>query len=312
MSGWATAGVVPDLVVVLDVPDDVAAARRSAGDRMEREAESFHAEVRAAYRALAKERGWVVVDGSLVISSRAAVAADASTSTHRKHGGTARAAHVLGLVRVVAPQTPPLEAIAVAATVLVGVALDDMRDVLEEDPLALAEAAEQVRSAQARVALPGDDAPRPARSGAFREDLAGRTPDLGWVRFLLERVGLGDHLSRRPGELSGGQQQRAAIARALVARPAIVFADEPTGNLDSESSAEVLGFLRRSVRELGQTVVMVTHDPNAASYADRVLFLADGRIVDEMLDPTADRVLERMKAFDADGVPVGLGAESGA
>jgi putative ABC transport system ATP-binding protein len=105
-------------------------------------------------------------------------------------------------------------------------------------------------------------------------------------------------LGHRPTELSGGQQQRVACARALASRPDIVFADEPTGNLDSRSSADVLAFLRRSVRELGQTVVMVTHDPTAASYADRVLFLADGRVVDELADPTAESVLERMKAFD--------------
>ena len=106
-------------------------------------------------------------------------------------------------------------------------------------------------------------------------------------------------MDHKPSQLSGGQQQRVACARALAGRPDIVFADEPTGNLDSVAGAEVLGFLRRSVSEFGQTVVMVTHDPNAAGYADRVLFLADGRIVDEMLEPTADRVLERMKHFDA-------------
>lgn len=129
-------------------------------------------------------------------------------------------------------------------------------------------------------------------------DIAGRKPDRQWLDTVIDAVGLRDRLRHRPSELSGGQQQRVACARALGSRPAIVFADEPTGNLDSRSGAEVLGFLRRSVRELGQTVVMVTHDPTAASYADRVLFLADGRIVDEMLDPTAPRVLERMKAFD--------------
>jgi putative ABC transport system ATP-binding protein len=111
-------------------------------------------------------------------------------------------------------------------------------------------------------------------------------------------VGLRDRLSHRPSELSGGQQQRVACARALVSRPEIVFADEPTGNLDSHSGAEVLGFLRRSVDEFGQTIVMVTHDPVAASYTDRVVFLADGRIVDEIADPTAEDVLERMKTLD--------------
>jgi putative ABC transport system ATP-binding protein len=111
-------------------------------------------------------------------------------------------------------------------------------------------------------------------------------------------VGLGQRLGHRPSELSGGQQQRVACARALASRPEIIFADEPTGNLDSRSGADVLSFLRRSVKEMGQTIVMVTHDPVAASYADRVLFLADGRIVDSMSSPTRERVLERMKAFD--------------
>jgi putative ABC transport system ATP-binding protein len=132
-------------------------------------------------------------------------------------------------------------------------------------------------------------------------DIAGRKVDPEWFDTVISTVGLGDRLGHKPNELSGGQQQRVACARALASRPDIVFADEPTGNLDSRSGAEVLGFLRRSVREFGQTVVMVTHDPNAASYADRVLFLADGRIVDEMTKPTAERVLERMKGFDAVG-----------
>jgi len=131
-------------------------------------------------------------------------------------------------------------------------------------------------------------------------DIAGRRPDRAWLDTVIDTVGLRPRLSHRPSELSGGQQQRVACARALASRPDIVFADEPTGNLDSRSGAEVLSFLRMSVRELGQTVVMVTHDAGAASYADRVLFLADGRIVDELLDPTADLVLERMKRFDAD------------
>ncbi|MFD7320847.1 ABC transporter ATP-binding protein [Streptomyces sp. NPDC059875] len=132
-------------------------------------------------------------------------------------------------------------------------------------------------------------------------DIAGRKPDKQWVEKVIDMIGLSGRLSHRPAQLSGGQQQRVAVARALASRPEIIFGDEPTGNLDSRSGAEVLGFLRNSVRELGQTVVMVTHDPVAASYADRVIFLADGRIVDEMLSPTADGVLDRMKAFDAKG-----------
>jgi putative ABC transport system ATP-binding protein len=130
-------------------------------------------------------------------------------------------------------------------------------------------------------------------------DIAGRKPDAEWLNTVIDTVGLRDRLSHRPSELSGGQQQRVACARALASRPTIVFADEPTGNLDSKSGAEVLGFLRRSVDEFHQTIVMVTHDPNAASYADRVLFLADGRVVDEMFTPTSASVLERMKAFDS-------------
>jgi len=132
-------------------------------------------------------------------------------------------------------------------------------------------------------------------------DIAGRKPDQQWLDTVIDTIGLRDRLSHRPTELSGGQQQRVACARALASRPQIVFADEPTGNLDSRSGAEVLGFLRRSVHEMGQTVVMVTHDPGAASYAERVVFLADGHVVDEMNDPTADGVLERMKRFDAAG-----------
>jgi putative ABC transport system ATP-binding protein len=132
-------------------------------------------------------------------------------------------------------------------------------------------------------------------------DIAGRKPDPEWLDTVVTTVGLGDRLDHKPNQLSGGQQQRVACARALAGRPEIVFADEPTGNLDSTSGAEVLAFLRRSVREFGQTVVMVTHDPVAAGYADRVLFLADGRIVDEMADPTAERVLDRMKGFEAPG-----------
>ncbi|WP_443059334.1 ABC transporter ATP-binding protein [Streptomyces sp. NBC_00435] len=129
--------------------------------------------------------------------------------------------------------------------------------------------------------------------------IAGRKPDRQWLDHVVSMPGLSDRLGHRPGQLSGGQQQRVAVARALVSRPAIIFGDEPTGNLDSRAGAEVLGFLRDSVRELGRTVVMVTHDPVAASYADRVVFLSDGRLVDEMTRPTADRVLDRMKAFDA-------------
>jgi putative ABC transport system ATP-binding protein len=122
-------------------------------------------------------------------------------------------------------------------------------------------------------------------------------PEREWFDQVVSTVGLADRLHHRPSELSGGQQQRAAVARALVTRPEIVFADEPTGNLDSRSGAEVLGFLRRAVDDLGQTVAMVTHDAVAASYADSVVFLADGRVVDDMSDPTAQRVLDRMKAF---------------
>jgi putative ABC transport system ATP-binding protein len=132
-------------------------------------------------------------------------------------------------------------------------------------------------------------------------DIAGRKPDKQWLDKVIGMVGLADRLKHRPAQLSGGQQQRVAVARALASQPEIIFGDEPTGNLDSRSGAEVLGFLRNSVREMGQTVVMVTHDPVAASYADRVVFLADGRIVDEMYKPTADNVLDFMKQFDAKG-----------
>ena len=127
--------------------------------------------------------------------------------------------------------------------------------------------------------------------------LAGRKGDRGWIETVVSTVGLQDRLKHRPSELSGGQQQRVAVARALATRPQIVFADEPTGNLDSRSGADVLGFLRAAVSDFGQTIVMVTHDPVAASYADRIVFLADGRIVDEMFEPTAERVLDRMKRF---------------
>ncbi|HZO68398.1 MAG TPA: ABC transporter ATP-binding protein [Kribbellaceae bacterium] len=128
--------------------------------------------------------------------------------------------------------------------------------------------------------------------------LAGRKPDQVWLDTVIDTIGLRDRLQHRPAELSGGQQQRVACARALASRPDVVFADEPTGNLDSRSSADVLGFLHRSVRDFGQTVVMVTHDPAAASYADRVLFLADGRLRAELVDPTADSVLEIVKTLD--------------
>ncbi|MFN2504668.1 MAG: ABC transporter ATP-binding protein, partial [Acidimicrobiales bacterium] len=126
-------------------------------------------------------------------------------------------------------------------------------------------------------------------------DLAGKKADPAWLDQVIDIMGLRPRLSHRPSELSGGQQQRVAAARALASRPEIVFADEPTGNLDSRASAEILGFLQRSVREFGQTIVMVTHDPVAASYAERVVFLADGQIVDQMADPTAESVLDRMK-----------------
>jgi putative ABC transport system ATP-binding protein len=127
--------------------------------------------------------------------------------------------------------------------------------------------------------------------------LAGDKPDPAWLDNVITTVRLGDRLSHRPSELSGGQQQRVAVARALASRPAIIFADEPTGNLDSRAGAEILEFMRHAVDELKQTIVMVTHDPNAASYSDNVLFLADGRIVDEMAEPNAERVLDRLKRF---------------
>jgi putative ABC transport system ATP-binding protein len=125
--------------------------------------------------------------------------------------------------------------------------------------------------------------------------IAGRKSDPVWLQTIIDTVGLGSRLHHKPAELSGGQQQRVAAARALASKPDIVFADEPTGALDSASGAELLTFLRTAVTDLGQTVVMVTHDPTAAGYADRVLFLADGRVVDEMAAPTADRVLDYMK-----------------
>jgi putative ABC transport system ATP-binding protein len=127
--------------------------------------------------------------------------------------------------------------------------------------------------------------------------LAGRKPDGAWVDMVVETVGLRNRLRHRPSELSGGQQQRVAVARALASRPQVIFADEPTGNLDSRTGAEILAFMRRAVHDLGQTIVMVTHDPVAAGYAERALFLADGRIVDELADPTAESVLDRLKSF---------------
>jgi putative ABC transport system ATP-binding protein len=128
-------------------------------------------------------------------------------------------------------------------------------------------------------------------------DLAGRKPDKAWLDNVIETVGLRPRLKHRPSELSGGQQQRVAVARALASRPEIIFADEPTGNLDSRAGTEILDFMKRAVQQLGQTIVMVTHDPVAAGFSDHVLFLNDGRIVDEMQQPTADRVLDRMKKF---------------
>jgi putative ABC transport system ATP-binding protein len=127
--------------------------------------------------------------------------------------------------------------------------------------------------------------------------LAGRKPDKDWLRTVIDTVGLGDRLKHRPSELSGGQQQRVAVARALASKPELIFADEPTGNLDSRTGGEILTFMRSAVDLLGQTIVMVTHDAAAASHADTVLFLADGRIVDSMASPSADRILDRLKAF---------------
>jgi putative ABC transport system ATP-binding protein len=131
--------------------------------------------------------------------------------------------------------------------------------------------------------------------------LSGAKPDGRWVDEVIDTVGLRDRLKHRPSELSGGQQQRVAVARALASRPRIVFADEPTGNVDSRAGGEILGFLRRAVDEMGQTIVMVTHDPVAASYADRALFLVDGRIVGHLDDPTPTAVLDRIKSLDGSG-----------
>jgi putative ABC transport system ATP-binding protein len=129
-------------------------------------------------------------------------------------------------------------------------------------------------------------------------DIAGEKPDSAWFDQVVDTVGIRDRLSHRPAELSGGQQQRVAGARALVSRPEIVFADEPTGNLDSRSGHEILGFLRSAVNEHGQTIVMVTHDASAASFADRIVFLGDGKVVDEMLEPTTRRILDRLKSLE--------------
>lgn len=126
-------------------------------------------------------------------------------------------------------------------------------------------------------------------------DLAGVAPDQAWVDQVIETVGLADRTNHRPNELSGGQQQRVAVSRALATRPKIIFADEPTGNLDSVTGNEILSFMRQAVDDYGQTIVMVTHDPNAASYADRVVFLVDGKIVDEIVDPDADVIFDRLK-----------------
>jgi len=129
-------------------------------------------------------------------------------------------------------------------------------------------------------------------------DIAGEEPEKAWFDLVVDTVGVRDRLSHRPAELSGGQQQRVASARALVSRPEIVFADEPTGNLDSKSGHEILTFLRSAVKDHGQTIVMVTHDASAASFADRIVFLGDGKVVDEMLDPTSERVLDRLKSLE--------------
>jgi putative ABC transport system ATP-binding protein len=136
-----------------------------------------------------------------------------------------------------------------------------------------------------------------AENIALPARLAGRKPDAAWFDHVVATVGLTSRLKHRPSELSGGQQQRVAVARALASRPEIIFADEPTGNLDSRAGAEILSFMRNATKEFGQTIVMVTHDPVAASYADRAVFLADGRIVDNLDSPTADSVLDRIRTL---------------
>jgi putative ABC transport system ATP-binding protein len=138
-----------------------------------------------------------------------------------------------------------------------------------------------------------------AENIALPAALAGRKADQEWCSYLVKELGIADRLTHRPSELSGGQQQRVACARALINKPDLIFADEPTGNLDSNASADLLAFLRRSVTELGQSIVMVTHDPRGAAYADRVVFLADGAVVGELQQPTADSVLERMRTLGA-------------
>ncbi len=127
--------------------------------------------------------------------------------------------------------------------------------------------------------------------------LGNKTGDSEWIKKVIDTVGLSNRLTHRPSELSGGQQQRVAVARALATQPRIIFADEPTGNVDSTTGTEILTFMRRAVDELGQTIVMVTHDPLSAAFADRIIFLADGKIVDEMLEPSAAKVLDRMKSL---------------
>lgn len=129
-------------------------------------------------------------------------------------------------------------------------------------------------------------------------DIAGVKPDTPWLERIIDVLGLGDRLDHRPSELSGGQQQRVAVARALASRPEVIFADEPSGNLDSRSGSQLLGFLRTAVDDLGQTIVMVTHDPTAASYSDRVVFLADGRVADEITAPTTQSVLDRITSLE--------------
>jgi putative ABC transport system ATP-binding protein len=138
-----------------------------------------------------------------------------------------------------------------------------------------------------------------AENIALPADLAGRHLDQAWLDTVIDTVGLRDRLQHRPSELSGGQQQRVAVARSVAGSPEIVFADEPTGNLDSRAAGEILGLLRRAVDDFGQTVVMVTHDPNAAAFSDHVIFMADGRVAGELTDPTTERVLDRMKRLGA-------------
>ncbi|MEY2470304.1 MAG: putative transport system ATP-binding protein, partial [Actinomycetota bacterium] len=128
--------------------------------------------------------------------------------------------------------------------------------------------------------------------------LARRDYDKAWLDRIVDTIGLSQRLTHRPSELSGGEQQRVAAARALLSQPAVIFADEPTGNLDTRTGASLLAFLRDAVTELGQTIVMVTHDPTAASYAGRVVFMADGRVVDDMVDPTSTKILERMQTLE--------------